>query len=67
MNRTAAFDLLPTHPLAGIEGWPKTGPVYGLADDDKAPRAAGFWEKLGERFRKSPSGDVQLSQARVWY
>lgn len=67
MNRTAALDLLPTHPLAGVEGWPKTGPVYGFDDQDAAPRAATLWEKVGEYFRKSPRGDAPMTQARVWY
>ena len=66
MYRTPAFDL-PTHPLAGVEGWPKTGPVYGFADDDVGPRAVTLWEKIGLRLRKAPSGDAPTSQARVWY
>jgi hypothetical protein len=66
MYRAPAFDL-PTHPLAGVEAWPKTGPVYGFADDDSAPRARTFWEKISERLRRSPPGDAPTSQARVWY
>lgn len=67
MNQPASLDLRPTHPLAGLEGWPKTGPVYGLADDG-SPQRPGFWERLGERFRKSPPGDDgNAVQARIWY
>jgi hypothetical protein len=66
MYRTPALDL-PPHPLAGIESWPKTGPVYGFADDDAAPRAPTFWQKIGDRLRKAPPGGAPASQARVWY
>lgn len=67
MYRTASLELLPSHPLAGLEGWPKTGPIYGLADDEVAPRAPNFWERLGERLRKSPLGDAPERHARIWY
>lgn len=68
MSHTASYEFRPTHPLAGLESWPKTGPVYGLADDDEAPRAATFWQRLGERFRKSPPGDgLNPGHARIWY
>ena len=67
MNTTAGLDLLPTHPLAGLEGWPRTGPVYGLEDEDSEPRAVTLWEKIGAHFRRSPPGDVRPNQARVWY
>jgi hypothetical protein len=68
VNHTASYHFGATHPLAGLETWPKTGPVYGLADDEDAPKAAGFWEKLGERFRKPPSGEkFNPGQARIWY
>lgn len=57
-----------THPLAGIEGWPKTGPIYGLDIAETSQRAPTFWEKLGERIRKSPKGDeFDAGQARIWY
>lgn len=68
MSHTASSEFRPTHPLAGLESWPKTGPVYELADDYEAPRVATFWERLGERFRKSPPGDdFNTGQARIWY
>lgn len=68
MSHTASPEFPATHPLAGLESWPKTGPVYGLADDDDAPRAPTFWERLGERFRKSPRGSsFNPGQARIWY
>ena len=68
MNQTVSPNFQATHPLAGLEGWPGTGPVYGLAEDDNAPRATTFWERLSERFRKSPTGDgFNAGQARIWY
>lgn len=70
MNQMVPQDFQATHPLAGVEGWPATGPVYGLADDETAPRAATltFWERVGERFRKSPTGEAfNRGQVRIWY
>lgn len=68
MSQTVSQDCLAAHPLAGIESWPTTGPVYGVADDDHAPRAATFWERIGERFRRSPPDDgFNTGQARIWY
>jgi hypothetical protein len=68
VSHTASYHFGATHPLAGLETWPKTGPVYGLADDDSAPRPATFWERIGERFRKPPSGDsFDAGRARIWY
>lgn len=68
MSQTVSQDFQATHPLAGLEGWPRTGPVYGLAEYDNAPRAMSFWERIGERFRKSPPGDsFNAGQARIWY
>jgi hypothetical protein len=68
VNHTVFPDVRDTHPLAGLESWPKTGPVYGLADDADTPRATTFWERIGERFRKSPPGDgFDAGQARIWY
>jgi hypothetical protein len=66
MSHIASPDFGTTHPLAGAEAWPKTGPVYGLAEDD-VPRAASFWQRLGERFRKPPAEGMNPGQARIWY
>jgi hypothetical protein len=67
MSQAASQEFQASHPLAGLESWPKTGPVYGLAEDE-APRAATFWQRLGERFWKAPSGDgFNPGQARIWY
>jgi hypothetical protein len=68
VSHAASQDLRTTHPLAGLESWPKTGPVYGLAEDDETPRATTFWARIGERFRKSPQGEnFNPGQARIWY
>jgi len=68
VNHTASYHFGASHPLAGPESWPKTGPIYGSADDDDAPRAVTFWERIGERFRKPPPGDsFNPGQARIWY
>lgn len=68
MSQTTFHDFRDTHPLAGLESWPKTGPIYGLADDADAPRATTLWERIAERLRKSPPGDgFNAGQARIWY
>ena len=68
MSHTASHPFGVTHPLAGLESWPRTGPVYGYAEDGEAPRAATFWERLGERFRKPPPDEtVNPGHARIWY
>lgn len=69
MNHTVSHDFLNAHhPLAGLDTWPETGPIYGLADDDSEPRAVTFWERIGERFRRSPPSDgLDAAQARIWY
>lgn len=68
MSHTASYHFGATHPLAGLETWPKSGPVYGIADDEEAPRAATFWERIGERLRKSPPPEkFNPGQARIWY
>jgi hypothetical protein len=68
VNHTASYHFGATHPLSGLENWPKSGPVYGLGDEDDEHRAATFWERLGERFRKPPPGDsFNAGQARIWY
>jgi hypothetical protein len=67
MSQTASHEFNATHPLAGHESWPRTGPIYGLGDNE-APRVATFWERLGERLWKSPAGDnFNPGQARIWY
>lgn len=68
MNQTASIDLRSTHPLSGLEGWPKTGPVYGPDEDEAQPRVTSFWHRMGERFRKAPSAAPrQAEHARIWY
>ena len=68
MNQTASYHFGATHPLAGLESWPKTGPVYGIPDGKDARRASTLWERLSERIRKSPDGeDFNAGQARIWY
>jgi hypothetical protein len=68
VSHSASYHFGATHPLAGLESWPKTGPIYGLSDDDDAPRAVTFWERIGERIRKRPQGDsFDAGQARIWY
>lgn len=68
MNPSASLETGSTHPLSGLEGWPKSGPIYGLAEQKQATPGGSFWQRLGERFRKSPPGDLPAhSQARIWY
>lgn len=68
MNQTVSQDARPTHPLAGLESWPKTGPVYGVVDDDRTSRASNLWERISQRIRKSPRSDeFNAGQARIWY
>lgn len=65
---TASYHFGATHPLAGLESWPKTGPVYGIAVEDDKPQASTLWERISERIRKSPDGDdFNAGQARIWY
>lgn len=67
MHPSTAIHSRSTHPLSGLEAWPKTGPVYGFADDE-APRATSIWERLSLRLQRSPDGDSSpRSQARIWY
>lgn len=68
MNQSTASHFRSSHPLSGLEAWPTTGPVYGLAEDERAPRATTLWERLSERLRKAPLGeDAPMPQARIWY
>ena len=67
MNSPACFDIHPNHPLAGLEGWPATGPVYGLAEDEPPP-ARTIWARMGEIWRKAPDErPSQLPNTRIWY
>ena len=68
MSQTVSQDFRSPHPLAGLESWPPTGPVYGLVEDEGALRPSTLWVRLAERFRKSPQGEsVNPGQARIWY
>jgi hypothetical protein len=68
MNPSNAIPLRSTHPLSGLEAWPKTGPVYGFADDEQPSPSRTLWQRLGERLRKAPSADsLPMPQARIWY
>lgn len=69
MSHTVSQDYRTiSHPLAGLEAWPRTGPVYGFAEEENAPRASTLWERIGERFRKPPSREnFDAGQARIWY
>jgi hypothetical protein len=68
MNSTASFEIHPRHPLAGVEGWPRTGPVYGFADEEPAPPARTFWSRISERLRKAPDeSPPQPMIGRIWY
>jgi hypothetical protein len=67
MNPSIAIHSRSSHPLSGLEAWPKTGPVYGFADDE-APRAPSIWERLSQRLQRAPVGEPShLPQARIWY
>jgi hypothetical protein len=67
MTPSATFELRSTHPLAGPEGWPRTGPIYGILEEERRSRQS-FWEKISQRIRKSPDGDgPSAGQARIWY
>jgi len=68
MISSASVEFTPRHPLAGLESWPKTGPVYGFADDEQAPAARNFWSRLGDRLRKAPDEiPSQPVNTRIWY
>ncbi|MGV3552902.1 hypothetical protein [Rhizobium sp.] len=68
MSHMASYHFGATHPLTGLETWPKTGPIYGIADTDDAPRPNNLWARISERIRKSPKGDdFNAGQARIWY
>lgn len=68
MDQTVSQGFHATHPLAGFESWPTTGPVYGLADDQGPTRVSNLWERISARIHKSPKGDdFNAGQARIWY
>lgn len=68
MNSSASFEITSGHPLAGLEGWPKTGPVYGFADDKPVVPTRTFWSRLGDRLRKAPDEfPGQPVNTRIWY
>jgi hypothetical protein len=65
---SASLEMQHTHPLAGLESWPKTGPVYGFVDEDRPRRARTLWARIGERLRKAPDEvPDQPSNIRIWY
>lgn len=67
MNSSASVEFTSRHPLAGLESWPKTGPVYGF-EDEQAPVVRTFWSRLGERLRKAPDeAPLQPMNTRIWY
>lgn len=68
MNPSATYEPRNTHPLSGLESWPKTGPVYGLDSDENPCRATTLWQRIGNRFRTPPTGGISsAAQARIWY
>jgi hypothetical protein len=70
MNLSACSENGTTHPLSGLERWPKSGPIYGFAEQEQEqPKAKmSFWQRLGERLNRPPPGDrPEYPQARVWY
>ena len=67
MNSSAFLETHPRHPLAGLEAWPKTGPIYGLVDEEPAPLARGFWTRIGERLRRGVESEPASTNSRIWY
>jgi hypothetical protein len=68
MNSPASVEMQSSHPLAGLESWPKTGPVYGFAEDERPRGARTFWARIGERLRRAPDErPEQPSNIRIWY
>ncbi|MDB5556735.1 MAG: hypothetical protein JWL86_6719 [Rhizobium sp.] len=68
MNSSASPEMHPNHPLAGLESWPRTGPVYGFAEDERPRGARTFWARIGERLRKAPDdAPEQSANIRIWY
>lgn len=66
MTQTASLELRSTHPLAGVETWPKTGPIYGI-DVGAPPSKPTVWQMFGDLFKKRPDSNYGRHQARVWY
>lgn len=68
MNSSASFDFRTSHPLAGLESWPKTGPVYGFAEEEPYVPARTLWQRIGDRMGRAPEIEpTPKSHARVWY
>jgi len=68
MNSSASLELHSNHPLAGLESWPKTGPVYGFAEDERPRGARTFWGRLSERLRRAPDrAPEHAANIRIWY
>jgi hypothetical protein len=69
MNSSASLEIRSNHPLAGLESWPRTGPVYGFADDEQPQGPRTFWARIGDRLRRAPDGGPpeQSSNIRIWY
>ena len=64
----ASLEMHSNHPLAGLESWPKTGPVYGLVEDKHPRGVRTLWARIGERLRKAPDeAPEQPSNIRIWY
>lgn len=64
---SVSMEMHSNHPLAGLESWPKTGPVYGFAEDEQPRGPRTFWARIGERLRKAPDEPEQASNIRIWY
>ena len=68
MGYAASYHFGAPHPLAGLETWPKTGPIYGIADREDALSVVTLLDRIARRIRKSPDGDeFNAGQARIWY
>jgi hypothetical protein len=68
MNSPASSEMHANHPLAGLESWPKTGPIYGFAEDERPRGVRTFWSRIGERLRRAPGGcPEQPANIRIWY
>ena len=68
MHLSATREMRRAHFAYARDTWPKTGPIYGFDEDTVTPRAKTLWQRIGERFGKSPDGDNEAAtQARIWY
>ncbi|MBX9457192.1 MAG: hypothetical protein KL863_14845 [Rhizobium sp.] len=66
MTQTASFEQRPTHPLAGLETWPKSGPIYGI-DIGETPSTPNLMQRISEFFGKSPNSGDGDQHGRIWY